>query len=54
MTIFMLSTASVLQHVIGTSKVMSGACTALGTGHTFREIYTNAAKLYFEENTEFS
>jgi len=54
MTIFMLSTASVLQHVTRTIKVMSGACTALGTRHTFREVYTNAAHMCFETNNDFS
>jgi hypothetical protein len=54
MTIFMLSTASVLQQFTGTSKVMSGACTTLGMRHQFDEIYTNAAQLYSEENNEFS
>ena len=56
MTIFMLSTASVLQHFAGTSRVTSGVRTTLGTRHQFREMYTNAAQLYFyfEKNIEFS
>jgi len=44
MTIFMLWTASVLQQFIGTSKVMSGACTTLGIRHQFDKVYTNAAQ----------
>lgn len=50
----MLSTASVLQQFIETSKVMSGTCTTLATRDKFDELYTNAAQLYSEENTEFS
>jgi hypothetical protein len=41
----MLSTASVLQHFIGNNKVKIGACSTLGTGHKFDEIYTNAVQL---------
>ena len=54
MTTFMLSTVSVLEHVTGANTVMSGACTALCTRHTFREIRTNSPHLCFEKNTEFS